>query len=89
MVTTEKNYNGWSNIETWNVQLWISNTESLYKLVKKLMTWETATFADNLEGFLWIVWDGKTPDGYTLNPVDWVQIATSWQEDFTEELENK
>ena len=34
MVTTEKEYNGWSNIETWNVQLWISNTEPLYKLVK-------------------------------------------------------
>jgi len=92
MVTAEKQYNGWSNIETWNVQLWISNTEPLYKLVKRLMgnasgSVTTGEFADSLEGFLWILWDGKTPDGYRLNPVNWVEIATSWQEDFKEYLD--
>ena len=37
-------------------------------------------FADNLEKYAWIVSDGVTPDGYSLKPVDWVQIADSWIE---------
>ena len=35
-------------------------------------------FADNLEAYLWIIWEGKTPDGHSLKPVDWVSIASFW-----------
>ena len=88
MTTAEASYEGWSNRETWNTCLWISNTESLYKLVKKLITWETATFADNLEQFLWIIWEGKTPDNCSLKPVNWVEIATFLQSEHTDYLDS-
>ena len=86
-------YNGWTNRETWNVQLWITNDEPLYKLVKSLLgnpqkgSVTTGTFADDLEAFLWIMWEGKTPDGCRLNPVNWVEIATSWFEDYKDYLD--
>jgi len=78
MTTAE--YEGWSNRETWNTELWISNTEPLYKLIMRIMNSSTNDFADNLEAFLWIIWDGFTPDGLSLKPVDWVQIAMAWHE---------
>ena len=27
---THKDYNGWTNYETWNVKLWMDNDESTY-----------------------------------------------------------
>ena len=37
---------------------------------------------DRLEQFLWIIWDGKTPDDCSLKPVNFVEIAESWWEEF-------
>ena len=76
---------GWTNRETWNVQLWISNTEPLYRLL-----WDhilppsknAGDFADTLEHLLNLLWDGKTPDKLSLKPVNWAEIAESWWEDY-------
>ena len=83
MTTVADGYNGWSNKATWNVQLWITNKESIYKLVQMLARGSSGVgeFADTLEAFLWILWEGKTPDGERLNPVNWVEIAEAWGED--------
>ena len=86
-------FQGWTNRETWNVQLWITNQEPLYKLVRILLgnrnigSVTTGTFADDLEAFLWIMWEGMTPDGCKLNPVNWVEIATTWFSDNKEYLD--
>lgn len=32
----EKEYNGWTNYETWLVKLWLDNEESTYKFVRAL-----------------------------------------------------
>jgi hypothetical protein len=34
-------YNGWNNYETWNVALWINNTEGLYHMAQDCGDYET------------------------------------------------
>jgi len=80
MTTMEsEGYNGWSNRATWNTSLWISNLQGLYKLVRGLLfnSRNEGDFTDSLEGFLQLIWDGKTPDGDDLNMVRWRELADS------------
>ncbi len=52
-------YNGWNNYETWNVALWINNTEGLYHLAQECGCYEE--FVKFLEE------DAQTPDGVKYN----------------------
>lgn len=38
-------YNGWSNWQTWNVALWISNDEGLYAIARKSGNYATLSEA--------------------------------------------
>ena len=75
-------YNGWSNRATWNANLWITNEEPLYKLIGTIArgSKSVSELADNIEGFLGIVWNGWTPDGESLRLVNWSEIAEAWAE---------
>ena len=77
-------YEGWTNRETWNVNLWMGNHEPVYKLVLNMLknTKNEGDFADTLEAFLWIIWEGKTPDNLSLKPVNFAEIADHWWEDY-------
>lgn len=35
-------YNGWANYETWNVTLWISSDEHLWRQVRRARDWAHA-----------------------------------------------
>ena len=52
-------YNGWNNYETWNVALWINNSEGLYNLAQECGCYEK--FVKFLEE------DTQTPDGVKFN----------------------
>ena len=80
MNTTTSDYNGWSNRATWNANLWINNSQALYKTIGTIAnTCSTVSeVSDNIEGYMLILWKDKTPDGETLGMVNWVEIADAW-----------
>ena len=80
-------YNGWTNVQTWNTNLWMTNhSRGMEQTILRIMRGQHINkFADNLETYMWIIWKGSTPDGYSLKPVNWVEIADSWSEAYKSE----
>ena len=46
----DQTYNGWTNWETWNFNLWINNNETLYGIVNKALG--DFLLKDTFEAFL-------------------------------------
>jgi hypothetical protein len=57
-------YNGWKNYATWNVALWLSNDEALYKVARRCVRY--ADLVDRLEAMETF----RTPDNISYNDPD-------------------
>jgi hypothetical protein len=100
----EKTYNGWTNYETWCVNLWIGNDQGSEEQARELTLdavkrhgkddapWH---LADEFKG--WIT--DEAPDlgatlyadllGAALSEVDWVEIAEGYLDAYAEESEDE
>jgi len=75
-------YSGWTNWETWNVSLWISNEEGLYRAAKR----EQPFTEESAEAFVKEVYPKGTPDfeseggAKCYEDVDWKEIVEAFNE---------
>lgn len=90
---TDETYNGWTNRETWLVNLWLSNDENTYSTVRGLVTPnERLATARDIEAYVSemgddVIGDGPEPMGLfadligtALARVDWLAVADSFAE---------
>lgn len=92
---SDKSYNGWTNYETWVVNLWLANDEGLYIEATDRATNADGDVYDLAQDFKSWVCDDLAPDlgasfaadllNAALSEVDWNEIATSWLEDVAED----
>lgn len=78
-------YNGWTNWETWQILLWASNDEGLYRQTNKFVrsTSFRVGFEMKCEYFFWHMFPEGTPDmdgAEEMNNVNWQEIAKHLEE---------
>lgn len=86
-------YCGFSNYQTWVVNLWIYNEEGLSSMIEEACTWNKCLpeykrrLADFIENMIHNLLEQETPFkfglfddmmGYALSEVNWMEIAQNW-----------
>tara|TARA_B100001094_G_C18014607_1_gene711918 strand:+ start:482 stop:772 length:291 start_codon:yes stop_codon:yes gene_type:complete len=78
-------YNGYYNRATWNLMLWINNTEASYNHFRELYYHFDGMDKDDRENKImreaYNLYDGRTPDGDLLKNVLWEEVRENMDED--------
>ncbi len=73
-------YNGWTNYETWNVNLWIDNEYGSYKRKQSFLRAHSEDMNESdVEQFCIDEFGLKTPDGDSLSEVNWAELCEAWK----------
>jgi hypothetical protein len=88
-VSDMKEYNGWTNWETWNFKLWMDNDESSYEFVKDLAegkdTYELSGLLESYADEMLRVWNlrGFYADvcNSSIKEINFYEIAESYLSD--------
>ena len=71
-------YNGWTNYATWNVNLWIENTEAYYYEKQRWLRCAGREIdAEDVAWFYLVVLNGTTPDLRNYHHVEAINFAVS------------
>jgi hypothetical protein len=77
-----KKYNGWTNWDTWNAHLWLSNDEVTYKRLMNVI--KVTKELDDVEKMAiygaHLIKEMGNPDNITFKNVNWVEILKALQE---------
>ena len=88
-MSNDKEYNGWTNWETWNVALWVDNDYETYKEKQRYVRTRhfRESFEDLVESFCNKRYPNGTPDmdnSSEMRKVNYEEIANAWKEDYNE-----
>lgn len=81
-------YNGWTNWETWNVELWIDNEEPLYRAKQRfLRTYRGSINESVVQAWVHEALPKGTPDFDSIDDylkVNWKELADHWADEAKE-----
>ena len=89
-------YNGWSNWETWNANLWLTNDEGVYEMMQEVTAnqiggavasrWEVAAAIEEAVGSCADEGIRLIGDDMSMWRIDWCEIADFWITDYEESV---
>ena len=82
-MSPDGSYNGYQNYQTWNVCLWISNDENLYRTAKQCGSYEH--FRILIRKIKVSAIRFETPDGVAWNDsgINMAEMVEYWEENFS------